>query len=62
MLKIKVDSKKGIERALKDYKSKTIRTRLHSALKELKEYEKPSAKKRKEKKKAKYVSKKYGKH
>lgn len=62
MLRIKVDSKKGIERALKDYKSKTIRTRLHRALKELKEYEKPSAKKRKEKKKAKYVSKKYGKH
>jgi len=57
MLIIKV--KKGnIERALKEYKSKVIRTRQMRALNERKEYEKPSEARRKEIKKAKYKNKK----
>ena len=54
-----VEVKKGkIEKALKEYKSKIIRTRQMSFLNGLKEYEKPSVKRRKEKDKAKYVSRK----
>jgi len=57
MLIVKV--KKGnIERALKEYKSKVIRTRQMRALNERKEYEKPSEARRKEIKKAKYKNKK----
>jgi small subunit ribosomal protein S21 len=57
MLIVKV--KKGkIEKALKEYKGKVIRTRQMKKLNGLKEYEKPSAKRRKEKDKAKYVSRK----
>ena len=48
MLIIKI--KKGnIERALKEYKGKVIRTRQMKVLNERKEFEKPSSKKRKEK-------------
>lgn len=61
MLIVKVDSKKGIERALKDYKSKVIRTRQMRQIRNLEEFEKPSAKRRREKKKAKYVNSKFGK-
>jgi small subunit ribosomal protein S21 len=58
MLIIKV--KKGdINRALKQYKSKTIKTRQMRELKERKEFEKPSETRRKEKNKAKYINKKY---
>jgi small subunit ribosomal protein S21 len=58
MLIIKV--KKGdINRALKQYKSKTIKTRQMRELRDRKEFEKPSETKRKEKNKAKYVQKKY---
>ncbi len=58
MLIVKV--KKGdINRALKQYKSKVIKTRQMKELKERKEFEKPSETKRKEKNKAKYINKKY---
>lgn len=58
MLIIKV-IKGDINRALKQYKSKTIKTRQMSELRDRKEFEKPSETKRKEKNKAKYVQKKY---
>lgn len=61
MLKVNVDQKKGIEKALKEYKSKVIRTRQMRRVRDLEEFEKPSAKRRKEKKKAKYVNQKFGK-
>jgi|TARA_R110000868_G_scaffold229686_2_gene482769 small subunit ribosomal protein S21 len=57
MLKIKV--KKGnIERALKDYKSKVIKTRQMRKINDKKEYEKPSVKNRIIKEKAKYIEQK----
>ena len=57
MLKIKV--KKGnIERALKEYKSKVIKTRQMKAINERKEHEKPSVKNRRIKKKGEYKQKK----
>ena len=61
MLIIKI--KKGnIERALKEYKGKVIRTRQMRQLNERKEFEKPSSKRRKEKIKGKYkTTKKEGK-
>ena len=58
MLIIKV-IKGDINRALKQYKSKTIKTRQMSELRDRKEFEKPSKTKRKGKNKAKYVQKKY---
>ena len=58
MLVIKV---KNIEKALKEYKSKIIRTRQMSELVDRKEYNKPSVKKRNVLNKAKYVQKKYNK-
>jgi small subunit ribosomal protein S21 len=58
MLIIKV-IKGNINQALKQYKSKTIKTRLLRELKERKEFEKPSETKRKAEAKAKYVNKKY---
>lgn len=60
MLKIDVTNKGGIEKALKQYKSKVIRTRQMRALRDLQEFEKPSAKRRKKNKKAKYVQQKFG--
>jgi len=60
MLRIEVTKKGGIEKALKQYKSKVIRTRQMRALRDLEQYEKPSAKKRKKGKKAKYVQNKFG--
>lgn len=57
MLIIKI--KKGnIERALKEYKGKVIRTRQMRQLNERKEFEKPSSKRRKEKIKGKYKQQK----
>ena len=58
MLIVKVQ-KGNIEKALKELKSKVIKTRLMSTLNELKTYEKPSVTKRKEKLKAVYVQKKF---
>ncbi len=56
MLIIKVDNKKGgIEKALKQYKSKVIRTKQIKELRERKEHIKPSTKKRKMMAKAKYI-------
>ncbi len=57
MLKIKV--KKGnIARALKEYKSKVIKTRQMREVNERKEFEKPSVKNRKIKERGKYKQKK----
>jgi small subunit ribosomal protein S21 len=58
MLIIKV-IKKDINRALKQLKSKVIKTRQVKELRDRKEYEKPSETNRNEKNKAKYVQKKY---
>lgn len=58
MLRIKI-GKGGIERALKEYKSKLIRTKQLKELKENQLHEKLSAKKRKQKIKAKYVESKF---
>jgi len=58
---IKVEVKKGnIERALKEYKSKIIKTRQMSELNDRKEHEKPSVKKRRLKQKGEYKHKKKG--
>jgi hypothetical protein len=59
MLIIKVDRKKGIENALKQYKSKLIKTRQNKELYKRKEFIKKSQVRRKELDKAKYVEKKF---
>lgn len=60
MLKVKVkEGKGGIERALKEYKSKVIKTRQMRELQERKEFKKKSVTKREAKKKAIYIHKKY---
>lgn len=48
MIIIKVDNKKGIERALKEYKSKVIRTRQSREIVNRKEFKKKSQKRREE--------------
>ena len=56
MLIIKVDNKKGgIEKALKTLKAKTKQTKQVEQLRDRKEFEKPSVKRRKEVLKAIYV-------
>lgn len=50
--------KGNIERALKEYKGKVIRTRQMSQLNDRKEYEKESVRKRREKQKGVYKEKK----
>ena len=55
MIIIKIHKKISIEKALKDYKSKVIKTRQLSELVNRCEYEKNSVKKRKQKQKAVYV-------
>lgn len=57
MLKIKV-SKGNIARALKEYKSKVIKTRQMREVNERKEFEKPSVKNRRIKEKGIYKQKK----
>jgi ribosomal protein S21 len=60
MLKVKVnEGKGGIERALKEYKSKVIKTRQMKKLNERKEYKKKSVRKREMINKAIYVNKKF---
>jgi len=55
---LKVEVKKGdIERALKEYKSKVIKTRQMTELNDRREYEKPSVTNRKQKKKGIYKQK-----
>ena len=59
MLIIKVDNKKGgIEKALKTLKSKTKQTKQVEQLRDRKEFEKPSIKRRKQLIKAKYLQSK----
>lgn len=57
MLIVKVDNKTPIEKALKLFKSKVIKTKLMSEIKRRKEFEKESVKRRNEVNKAKYVQK-----
>lgn len=57
MLKVKVD-KGNIEKALKKYKSKVIKTRQMREINKRREYRKPSEIRREEVKKAIYVQKK----
>lgn len=59
MLIVKVDNNSNIEKALKTYKSKVIKTRQSSHLNDRKEFVKKSVKKRNILNKAKYVQKKY---
>jgi small subunit ribosomal protein S21 len=59
MLIIKIDNKITIEKALKLYKSKVIKTRQSSELSKRKEFKKPSVVKRDGLSKAKYVQKKF---
>lgn len=56
---LKIEVKKGnIERALKEYKGKVIRTRQMREINDRKEFEKPSVTKRRERKKGEYREKK----
>ena len=56
---LKIEVKKGnIERALKEYKGKVIRTRQMRDINDRKEFEKPSVTKRRERKKGEYREKK----
>jgi len=60
MLIVKIkEGKGGIERALKELKSKVIKTRQMRELQDRKEFDKPSVKKRNKKRKAVYIQKKY---
>jgi small subunit ribosomal protein S21 len=59
MLIVKVEKNVTLEKALKIYKSKVIKTRQSRELNERKEFQKKSVKKRNEISKAKYVQKKY---
>lgn len=63
IIKVGKDGKKGdIEKALKVYKNKVRSTKQMEKLREGKEFLKPSVTKRKEKQKAIYVEKKFGKN
>jgi small subunit ribosomal protein S21 len=57
MIIVKVDNKNSIEKALKQYKSKIIKTRQMSELNDRKTFVKKSVKRRKQFQKAKYVQK-----
>lgn len=59
MIVVKVNKDKNIEKALKEYKSKVIRTRQMSELVNRKEFVKPSVKKRNVLSKAKHVQKNF---
>jgi len=59
MIIIKVNEKGGIEKALKQYKSKVIRTKQIKELRDRQEFEKPSSKKRKQTAKARYIQSKF---
>ena len=60
MLIVKVDKKGGIERALKNYKYKVIKTKQLNNLRDGRYHEKDTTKKRKQLQKAKYVEKRKG--
>lgn len=55
MIIIQIDKKDNLEKALKQYKSKVIKTKQQKELFERKEFVKPSVKKRVQKLKAIYV-------
>lgn len=57
MLIVKVDNNTTIEKALKLFKSKVIKTKLMTELKKRKEFVKPSVERRKEVNKAIYTQK-----
>lgn len=57
MLIVKIDNKTPIEKALKLFKSKVIKTKLMTELKKRKEFTKKSITRRNEVNKAKYVQK-----
>lgn len=59
MIIVKIENNLSIEKALKIYKSKVIKTRQSSELVKRKEYKKPSVIKRDGLSKAKYVQKKF---
>lgn len=59
MIIVKLDKNMSLEKALKIYKSKIIKTRQQSELNERKEYTKKSVKERDTLKKAIYVQKKF---
>ena len=59
MLIVKVGKNVTLEKALKIYKSKVIKTRQSRELNERKEFQKKSVKRRNEISKANYVQKKY---
>ena len=59
MIIVKVNKDKNIEKALKEYKSKVIRTRQMSELVNRKEFIKPSVTKRNVLSKAKHVQKNF---
>ena len=59
MLIVKVGKNVTLEKALKIYKSKVIKTRQSRELNERKEFQKKSVKRRNEISKAQYVQKKY---
>lgn len=61
MLIVKISKNKGgLEKALKQYKSKVIKTKMIRELRERQKFEKPSSKKRKQLLKAKYKQQKFG--
>ena len=60
MIIIKLEKNISIEKALKLYKSKVIKTRQQSELINRKEFVKKSVRKREQLQKAKYVQKKFG--
>jgi ribosomal protein S21 len=59
MIIVKIKKKGGIEKALKEYKSKVIRTKQLKDLRDNRYFEKKSQVKRKKNAKAKYVQNKY---
>lgn len=57
MIEVKVNKKGGIEKALKEYKRKVIKTKQLKDIRDGRYYEKPSSKKRKKNQKAQYIQK-----
>ena len=55
MLKVKIDEKTPLEKALKQLKGKVIKTKQNEKLRERLQYEKPSVTRRVQKLKAQYV-------
>jgi small subunit ribosomal protein S21 len=55
MLKVKIDAKTPLEKALKQLKGKVIKTKQNEKLRERLQYEKPSVTRRAKKLKAQYV-------